>query len=103
MTLSAKTTLSMAHRARLVWVAALLGATALVGGCGDRSRHASDGDTGAAAPATKLDLTRTSRAADSTPATANPAGAPNTTSVDTAGARARDSVRGRSARKPARP
>ena len=85
-----------------MYVVALLGVTALVG-CGDRSRHASDGDTGAAAPATKLDLTRTPRAGDSTPAMSNPAGAPNAASVETAGARARDSVKGRSARKPARP
>jgi hypothetical protein len=93
----------MTHHARAMYVVALLSATALVGGCGDRSRHASDGDTGAAAPATKLDLTRTPRAGDSTPAMSNPAGTPNAASVDTASARARDSVKGRAARRPARP
>ncbi|HEY2066208.1 MAG TPA: hypothetical protein VGG84_09645 [Gemmatimonadaceae bacterium] len=95
-------TLSSARRARLLSTAVVLAAGSLAG-CGDRSTHASDGDTGAAAPATKIDLTRTPRPGDSTPAVAKPAGGADAASGDTAGTRAKDSARARSAGKPTRP
>ena len=50
---------------------------AVAGGCGDASRHASDGDTGAAAPATVRDMSATPNAPDSTTGVANPTGQPN--------------------------
>jgi hypothetical protein len=96
------TTLSSACRARALSAAVVLAAGSLAG-CGDRSTHASDGDTGAAAPATKIDLTRTPRPGDSTPAVAKPAGGTGVASGDTGATRAKDSTRARSAAKPTRP
>lgn len=74
----------------------------LLAGCGDRSTHASDGDTGAAAPATKVDMSRTPRPGDSTPTVANPTGRRDAASGDTTGSRVLDSTKGRTAGKPMR-
>jgi hypothetical protein len=91
------TILSSARRACATSVAVLAVAGALAG-CGDSSRHASDGDTGAAAPATKIDLTRTPRPGDSSASAANPAGTPAAAPADTAGTRAKNSVKRRATR-----
>jgi hypothetical protein len=66
---------------------------ALAGGCGDASKHATDGDTGAAAPATVRDMSATPQAGDSTAGVANATGRP-ASAGDTMGARARDSSPG---------
>jgi hypothetical protein len=47
--------------------------------CGDRSRHASDGDTGAPAPATTRDMSATPSLPDPTTTTTTPSGQPQTT------------------------
>ena len=60
--------------------------------CGDGSKHATDGDTGAAAPATVRDMSATPNAGDSTTGVANPTGQP-ASAGDTMGARMRDSTR----------
>ena len=96
------TLLFSAHHARTASAAALA-VGALLTGCGDSSKHASDGDTGAAAPATRVDLTRTPRLGDSTSAVAKPTGKSDAASGDTAGSRVKDSVKGRAAGKPTRP
>src|SRR3954464_3615126 len=62
-------------------------------GCGDKSKHATDGDTGAAAPATTRDMSATPNVGDSTTGTSNPTGQPRIAG-DTMGARARDSSKG---------
>jgi hypothetical protein len=64
-----------------------------LGACGDRSKHATDGDTGAAAPATVRDMSATPNVGDSTSGVANPTGRPGMAG-DTVGARARDSTPG---------
>ena len=72
---------------------------AVAGACGDGSKHATDGDTGAAAPATVRDMSATPNAPDSTSGVANPTGQPNVAG-DTTGARARDSSKGPNAGSP---
>ena len=72
----------------------------VAGGCGDGSKHASDGDTGAAAPATVRDMSATPNAPDSTTGVANPTGQPNVAG-DTMSARVRDSSKGPNAGSPA--
>jgi hypothetical protein len=71
-----------------------------VGACGDKSKHATDGDTGAAAPATVRDMSATPNVPDSTTGVANPTGQPSSAG-DTLGARMRDSSKGRNAGTPA--
>ena len=71
-----------------------------VAACGDKSQHASDGDTGAAAPATVRDMSATPNARDSTAGVSNPTGQPSSAG-DTLGARARDSSKGPNAGSPA--
>ena len=73
---------------------------ASAGACGDTSKHASDGDTGAAAPATVRDMSATPNAGDSTAGVANPTGQPNVAG-DTTSARVRDSSKGPKAGSPA--
>ena len=72
---------------------------AVAGGCGDASKHASDGDTGAAAPAATRDMSATPNVPDSTAGVANPTGAPNVAG-DTTSARVRDSSKGPNAGSP---
>ena len=69
------------------------------GACGDKSKHATDGDTGAAAPATVRDMSATPNAPDSTAGVSNATGQPMNPG-DTLGARARDSSKGRNAGSP---
>jgi hypothetical protein len=64
-----------------------------LGACGEKSQHATDGDTGAAAPATVRDMSATPQLGDSTAGVANPTGQPSVAG-DTLGARARDSSPG---------
>jgi len=71
-------------------------------GCGEKSRHASDGDTGAAAPATVRDMSATPNVGDSTTGVSNPTGRPGMAG-DTMGARARDSSKRPGAGSPVRP
>ena len=66
---------------------------AMAGACGEGSRHATDGDTGAAAPATVKDMSATPQVGDSTAGVANATGQPMTPG-DTQGARARDRTPG---------
>ena len=73
---------------------------AVAGACGDGSKHATDGDTGAAAPATVRDMSATPNAPDSTAGVANPTGQP-AMAGDTMGARVRDSSKGPNAGSPA--
>jgi hypothetical protein len=73
---------------------------AAVGACGDGSKHATDGDTGAAAPATVRDMSATPNAPDSTTGVSNPTGQPSVAG-DTMSARVRDSSKGRNAGSPA--
>ncbi len=91
-----RTYASRAGRAALITVLVL----AAVGACGDKSKHATDGDTGAAAPATVRDMSATPNAPDSTAGVSNPTGQPNVAG-DTMGARARDSSKGPKAGSPA--
>jgi hypothetical protein len=91
-----RTDASRAGRAALITVLVL----AAVGACGDKSKHATDGDTGAAAPATVRDMSATPNAPDSTAGVSNPTGQPNVAG-DTMGARARDSSKGPKAGSPA--
>ena len=72
---------------------------AVAGACGDGSKHATDGDTGAAAPATVRDMSATPNAGDSTTGVANPTGQPGMAG-DTMGARMRDSSKGPNAGSP---
>jgi len=75
---------------------------ACVIGCGEKSQHASDGDTGAAAPATVRDMSATPNVPDSTTGVSNPTGQPGMPG-DTMGARARDSSKGPKAGSPVKP
>jgi hypothetical protein len=75
---------------------------AVAGACGDGSKHATDGDTGAAAPATVRDMSATPNVGDSTTGVANPTGQP-AIAGDTMGARARDSSKGPNAGAPVPP
>ena len=70
-----------------------LALAATTGACGDKSKHATDGDTGAAAPATVKDMSATPQVGDSTKGVSNPTGQPSNPG-DTSGARARDSSTG---------
>jgi hypothetical protein len=79
-------------RRALVVLALTLAATT-TGACGDKSKHATDGDTGAAAPATVKDMSATPQAGDSTTGVSNPTGQPSSAG-DTMGARAKDSTPG---------
>ena len=72
---------------------------AVAGACGDGSKHATDGDTGAAAPATVRDMSATPNVGDSTTGVSNPTGQP-AMAGDTMGARARDSSKGPTAGSP---
>ena len=78
-------------RTRLALLTPLL--LAGLGACGDKSSHATDGDTGAAAPATVRDMSATPNVGDSTTGVSNPTGQPSIAG-DTMGARARDSTPG---------
>ena len=80
---------------RIDYSLALLGAILLgsAGACTDKSKHATDGDTGAAAPATVRDMSATPNAPDSTAGVSNPTGQPNVAG-DTTSARVRDSSKG---------
>jgi hypothetical protein len=75
-------------------------AIAVAGACTDKSKHATDGDTGAAAPATVRDMSATPNAPDSTTGVSNPTGQPSIAG-DTLSARARDSSKGPKAGSPA--
>ena len=66
---------------------------ALTVGCGQGSSHATDGDTGAAAPATVKDMSATPQVGDSTTGVSNPTGQP-ASAGDTMGARVRDRTPG---------
>ena len=72
---------------------------AVAGACTDKSKHATDGDTGAAAPATVRDMSATPNRGDSTAGVSNPTGQPSAAG-DTMGARARDSSKGPKAGSP---
>jgi len=72
---------------------------AIVVACGEGSKHATDGDTGAAAPATVRDMSATPNAPDSTTGVANPTGRPSVAG-DTMSARVRDSSKGPNAGSP---
>jgi hypothetical protein len=87
-----------AHARRVALIPMIL--LAVAGACGDGSKHATDGDTGAAAPATVRDMSATPSAPDSTAGVSNPTGQPNVAG-DTMGARARDSSKGPNAGSPA--
>lgn len=78
-------------RNRLALLTTLL--LAGLGACGDKSKHATDGDTGAAAPATVRDMSATPNVGDSTAGVSNPTGQPNVAG-DTSSARARDATPG---------
>jgi hypothetical protein len=100
---------STSWRARgLAGASALLLGLALLGGCKSRdssannnmSQHRVDGDTGAAAPATVIDMSATPRPGDSTPAVANPTGRADAASSDTMGTRAKDRTPGARGGKP---
>ena len=92
------TDFSARRRARFAAVLPMI-LLAAVGACGDGSKHASDGDTGAAAPATVRDMSSTPNAPDSTTGVANPTGQPNVAG-DTMSARVRDSSKGPNAGSP---
>ena len=83
---------------RAVLLATILLASA--GACSDKSKHASDGDTGAAAPATVRHMSATPNAGDSTAGVANPTGQPNVAG-DTTSARVLDSSKGPNSGSPA--
>lgn len=89
-------TVLRAVRAALVPMLAL----AVAGACTDKSKHATDGDTGAAAPATVRDMSATPNRGDSTTGVSNPTGQPSAAG-DTLGARARDSSKASTAGRPA--
>jgi hypothetical protein len=88
-----------ARRARRAALVPML-LVALPVACGEGSKHATDGDTGAAAPATVRDMSATPNAPDSTTGVSNPTGQPGAAG-DTLGARARDSSKGPNAGTPA--
>ena len=90
----------MNHITALRAALALSHAIAVAGACTDKSKHATDGDTGAAAPATVRDMSATPNAGDSTAGVSNATGKPSSAG-DTLGARARDSSKGSTAGTPA--
>ncbi len=67
-----------------------------------KQQHATDGDTGAAAPATVIDMSATPRAGDSTAGVAKATGQPQNAG-DTTGARGRDKNPGPKGGKPTMP
>ncbi|MFL5605945.1 MAG: hypothetical protein ACJ8AD_05830 [Gemmatimonadaceae bacterium] len=71
------------YACRSITAATLVLATLFLGACGDRSKHAADGDTGAAAPATQRDMSATPAAPDPTTTSATMA-SQRTTTGDTA-------------------
>lgn len=75
-------------RSRRVLALLALSFGVLASACGDGSKHATDGDTGAAAPATVRDMSTTPNVGDSTTGVSAPTGAPQV-SGDTMGSRAR--------------
>ena len=77
----------VARRAAILTIVLVAGA-----GCGQKSEHASDGDTGAAAPATTRNMSATPGVPDSTAGVSNPTGQPSNPG-DTLGARGRDSTK----------
>ena len=74
-------------------VTVALALAAVTGACSDGSKHATDGDSGAAAPATVRDMSATPQAGDSTAGVANATGQP-ASAGDTMGARAKDRTPG---------
>jgi hypothetical protein len=95
--------LELASRLRRTAFGAVLVVSAATTACGDGgSRHATDGDTGAAAPATVRDMSATPQVGDSTAGVANPTGRPNQAG-DTLQARGVDSTRSPAGGSPARP
>ena len=80
-------------RARVLVGCAALALSAYVAACADKSQHASDGDSGAAAPATRIELSPGVRP-DSTAGVATATGMPGVAG-DTSGSRKgpSDSVR----------
>jgi hypothetical protein len=90
----------MSHNTGLRAALAFTLAIAVAGACTDKSKHATDGDTGAAAPATVRDMSATPNAGDSTAGVSNATGQPSSAG-DTLGARARDSSKGSTAGTPA--
>jgi hypothetical protein len=93
------TTHALARRSATILTVTLIAA---IGGCGDKSKHASDGDTGAAAPATMRDMSATPNVGDSTRGVSNPTGQPDAASGDTTGSRRRDSTPGAAGGSPVR-
>jgi hypothetical protein len=93
---------------RIRGISALMLVLAPLAGCSGRdssandkmSQHKVNGDTGAAAPATVIDMSATPRAGDSTPAVANPTGRGDAASSDTMGSRAKDRTPGPRGGKP---
>jgi hypothetical protein len=90
----------MSHMTALRAALAFTITIAVAGACTDKSQHATDGDTGAAAPATVRDMSATPNAGDSTAGVSNATGQPSSAG-DTLGARARDSSKGSTAGTPA--
>jgi hypothetical protein len=64
---------------RSIATAALVLATLCISACGEKSKHAADGDTGAAAPATQRDMSATPAAPDPTTSSAATTSQPMTT------------------------
>jgi hypothetical protein len=89
------TSTTTSTRARLVTAAAALLLGAFATACGEKSKHATDGDTGAAAPATTVDMSATPRVGDSTTGVAKATGQAQI-SGDTTGSRVKGA-------KPAKP
>ncbi len=67
------------HASRSITVATLVLATLSISACGDNSKHATDGDTGAAAPATQRDMSATPAAPDPTTTSGATTSQPTTT------------------------
>jgi len=63
---------------RSITVVTLVLATLSIGACGEKPRHAADGDTGAAAPATQRDMSATPAAPDPTTTSAATTSQPTT-------------------------
>jgi hypothetical protein len=70
------------HACRHIAAPTLVFAALFLSACGERSKHAADGDTGAAAPATQRDMSATPAAPDPTTTSATTTSQP-TTSGDT--------------------
>jgi hypothetical protein len=85
-------------RARGLGVALL--ACAVLGACTDRKRYANDADTGAAAPATKRDMSETEKAPDSTAGVSRMTGKPGIAGDTSGRTRTDQSPAGRAKGKP---